>query len=210
MKQGDEQVARSAGRPGDAGAHAMDRRQALKSMSLFVAAATLWSCSRAPQQAASLDADSRLALASEVGDLVLPATKDGPAASAVGVPQFLLLAIDHGLAGTDVPATAEEPDYLLWLKAELDLRANGNFLTATPSLKENALRAVDALAFRDRSAPTPWLKIKHLILIGYYTSEAGGSEVLRYEDLPGEFRGNVEVEPGMKAQSNDWTAVKYG
>lgn len=191
-------------------ARPVDRRQALKSLSLFAAATMLWSCVRSPEEPAGFNADDQLALVTEICDLVIPATEGGPAASSVDVPRFVLLAIDNGLVGTNVPASAEAPDYLRWLKAELDLRTNGNFLAALPEIRENALDAVDAAAFRDHSAPTPWLKIKHLILIGYYTSQVGGSEVLRYEDLPGEFRGDVVIQPGMKAQSNDWTAVKYG
>ena len=179
-------------------------------MSLVAAAGILWSCSRSGDEAPVSTEDERLALLSEVSDFVLPETEDGPAASAVGVPQFLLLALEHHLADTDVPATPEQSDYVAWLEGELNVRTGGRFLGAAEAQKEQAVADMDAAAFRDRSAPTPWLKLKQLILIGYYTSETGGSDVLRYEPVPGEFTGDVDIEPGMKALSNDWTGVKYG
>lgn len=192
------------------GAPVPSRRDALKGLSLLAAAGVLWSCARTAESHPSLDARQREALLSEVCDLLLPATDSGPAASAIGVPVFLMLALDHGLSGTGTPATEDQSDYVLWLAADLDRRTGGRFLAASYSEKLRAVEDMDGAAFADRAAPTPWIKLKHLILIGYYTSEIGGAEVLRYEDVPGRFLGDVKIEPGMKALSNDWTGVKYG
>ena len=41
-----------------------------------------------------------------------------------------------------------------------------------------------------------WPTIKGLILIGYYTSEIGASQELRYVLVPGRFDPDVKLEPG--------------
>ena len=54
-----------------------------------------------------------------------------------------------------------------------------------------------------------WPRLKGLILIGYYTSEIGASQELRYILVPGHFDPDVPLEPGDRAWSSDWTGVKF-
>lgn len=44
-----------------------------------------------------------------------------------------------------------------------------------------------------RPAPAFWPTFKRLVLVGYYTSEAGATEELRYEAVPGRYDGCLPV-----------------
>lgn len=162
-------------------------------------------------------------LIAEVAEIVIPRT-DTPGARDVGVDEFLILAFAHGLSGTRAPVAsgivtpALQPflrrdgslRYLEWLERTLDKASNGDFFRRTPAERNSTLAALDAETMA-RGAPwSPWVSIKGLILLGYYTSEAGGSKELRYELVPGRFDPNIPMQPGDRAWSSDWSAVEFG
>jgi hypothetical protein len=166
--------------------------------------------------------ERQMAMIREVAQLTLPKTVT-PGAGDIGVGDFVALALAHGLDGTRAPASgAALPvtprrhtrddgtlDYLGWLEGDLDGRAKGDFLAAAPSRRQAALAALDAEAFVRGAEPSPWAKIKGLILTGYYTSETGGSKELRYELVPGRWDPDLPYESGTPAWSSDWTAVEF-
>lgn len=165
----------------------------------------------------------QLRLMDEVSGLVIPRT-DTPGAKDVGVGAFVVLALAHGLAGTRAPMAAETVTpalapfqrrdaslrYLNWLEHVLDRAAGGDFLRHEAERQAAMLTALDAEAFAEGAAFSPWKAIKGLILTGYYTSEAGGSQELRYELVPGRWDWNIAKTPDMRAFSSDWTAVDFG
>lgn len=204
----------------------VDRRQLLLSGFLIagavVAPMAVWSRLRHGESGRATERQ-RLLLA-VVCDLVIPKT-DTPGAVQVGTAEFVELALSHGLNETRafgaeaLPAAPGAPtakaegglyllDALTW---DLDGRCGGDFLKASPQRRLATLTALDAAAFAaPRGAEPPWLKIKQLILIGYYTSEAGGSQELQYELLPGRWDADLPLAPGTHAFSSDWTAVDFG
>jgi len=176
--------------------------------------------SRRPQGDAPTDRQRKLI--QDVSQLVIPAT-DTPGAGDIGVGDFVILALAHGLEGSRSPASSaaipniggySRPDgslrYLDWLEDELDRRAGGDFPAAPVSAREAALRALDTEAFADSAAGHPWRTIKALILTGYYTSEVGGAKELNYELVPGRWDPDLPLKPGAHAYSSDWTAVDFG
>ena len=72
------------------------------------------------------------------------------------------------------------------------------------------LTALDAEAFAPDAGDHAWKTIKALILTGYYASEAGGANELRYELVPGRYDPDVPPKPDDRAFSSDWTAVDFG
>ena len=101
-------------------------------------------------------------------------------------------------------------DRVTWLAATLDRAAGGDWLAAPLDQRIATLAALDAEAFAPDSGDHPWRLVKGLILTGYYTCEAGGSQELRYEPVPGRFDPAVPVTPGYRGYSNDWTGVDFG
>jgi Gluconate 2-dehydrogenase subunit 3 len=162
----------------------------------------------------------QLALLREVSQLVIPRT-DTPGAGEVGAGAFVALALVHGLDGTrDSAPQGLSPrradgslDYAAWLERELNRRANGDFLSLPPEERHATLAGLDAEAFPQGPPPehpSPWRAIKGLILTGYYTSQAGGAEELRYQLVPGRWDPDLPLAPGDRAWSSDWTAVEFG
>lgn len=167
--------------------------------------------------------DRQSRLMADVSDLVIPRT-DTPGAMDLGVGAFVILALAHGLGATRVPmasgmvtaalAPFRRRDgslrHLAWLEHALDRAAGGDFLRHGRERRTALLAALDAEAFAQGAAFSPWTAIKGLILTGYYTSEAGGSRELRYELVPGKWEGDIPMVPGVRAFSSDWTAVDFG
>lgn len=159
------------------------------------------------------------ALFRAVSQMVIPRTAT-PGAGDVGAGDFALLALAHGLDGSRRPLAVSSSDYTAflrsdgslrhadWLQAELDRRAGGRFLRAPHRAK--VLAALDAEAYAEGVRTHPWRTIKGLILTGYYTSEAGGSQELRYELVPGRWDPDLPATPQTIAWSSDWTAVDFG
>jgi len=161
-------------------------------------------------------------LIADVSQCVLPRTAT-PGAGEVGVGDFVILALAHGLERSRVPIAGAaattyarflRPDrtlrHLDWLDAELNRRANGNFLRTPVDARMSVLAALDAEAFAPGTQDHPWKTIKALILTGYYTSEVGGSQELRYELVPGRWDPDLPAAPDARAFSSDWTAVDFG
>jgi hypothetical protein len=152
-----------------------------------------------------------------VSQSVIPRS-DTPGAGDVGVGAFVSLALAHGLEGTRAPWPHPAPDwplradgslrYDLWLEQELTRRAGGDMLRLPPPRQAALLAELDAQAFS--SGPSPWVAIKALILNGYYSSEAGASQELQYNLIPGRWDADIALEPGARAFSSDWTAVEFG
>lgn len=158
-----------------------------------------------------------------VSDAVLPDT-DTPGAGQAGVGDFVILALAHGLDGTRQPdASAEMPwalpqdrrqdgslRYIDWLERTLDRGAGGDWLAKPPTQRTQALADIDAQAFAKDAGAHPWLKLKSLILTGYYTSEIGASQELQFTLVPGRYDPDLPIGPDERAWANDWTGVDFG
>ena len=176
----------------------VNRRTLLVGTMSVAASAFLWGSAERSEPVKL--SSQQMKLLSQVSDLVIPRT-DTPGAIDVGVPTFVALALAHGMAGTGeakAPGAPPGNDYGAWLEKNL-----GTDPAAT-------LPAIDAAAYADGAAPSPWKIIKGLILTGYFTSEAGATRALRYELIPGRFDPDIPLRPGDRSWASDWTAVDFG
>ncbi len=161
-------------------------------------------------------------LLKEVSQQVIPRTGTAGAGE-LGVGDFVILALAHGLEGARklVPPAAPQSlkahrradgslDHVRWLEAELDARGGGDFLGLGAAERVAALTGLDAEAFAEGVKDHPWRTIKGLILTGYYTSEVGGSQELNFELVPGRYDPDLPVTAQTRAYSSDWTAVDFG
>lgn len=177
-------------------------------------------CSTVPAEEEA--SEQQRAIVRDVCQLVIPRTQTASAAE-IGVDEFVILALAHGVHGSREPAVAQvtpeqlRPDgslkYLDWIETELNTRAGGNWLGKPDDERAAILAQLDTEAYPagpPPAQPSPWRTIKGLILSGYYTSQVGATEELRYELVPGRFSPDIPLNPGDKAWSSDWTALEFG
>jgi Gluconate 2-dehydrogenase subunit 3 len=190
------------------------RRRFLAAGALAVPAALtpelLWA---AVGSTAGRPATDDLRLLSVVADLVIPPT-DTPGASAVRVHEFVALAVQHRLLGAEPGAPGR-------LAKELERRADRPFLALDRRRRTAVLEELDAESYSPLgraaalSAPgkpglaagrdlADWRAIKGLVLLGYYTSEAGATRELRYVFVPGRYDADIPLGPDRRSLMNDW------
>ena len=139
-------------------------------------------------------------LVATVAELIIPTT-DTPAARP-GVPTF----IDQMLTRI---YTDEERDRFLAGLADLDARAQAGgsptFLESTPDAQTTMLQDVEAEARAARASDAeemPFFSMmKELTLVGYYTSEIGATQELKYVHAAGSYDGDVPFDEVGRAYS---------
>jgi hypothetical protein len=183
------------------------RRELLAGAGWVAAASAVWAL--VPRTAAASGVAlpaSADAFLDRICDLVIPDT-DTPGARAAGVPAFIALALQHGLAGA-TPADRAT------LQRRLDAEAAAGFLKLEAVQQAQVLAQLDAATFaRDAAGATAgepaWARIKQLLVMGYYTSEAGGLQELQYNLVPGRWDPDVPVKPGDRGSSSDWVGQTF-
>lgn len=196
----------------------MDRREALKRTVLLTGAALSASTVTAVLQGCQAEAPpaagwnpqfftaAQATTLSEVAETILPAT-DTPGAKDVGVPAF----IDQLAARC---MTADEQANLSLSLEEIDghsQRGHGKTFTALDAKDRlSLLNTLDAEARSAEEAYTEkredielsgFLRLKQLVLLGYFTSEKVGTEVTAFLPLPGQYKPCMPYETGQPA----WT-----
>ena len=118
----------------------------------------------------------------QVADVMIPAT-DTPGAIAAGVPAFLRrLLTDWASDRTraDVLGVLESIERQAWSKF------GAAFVELPAPRRTEVVRIVDAESIAARDAA--YSRFKYLVLVGYYQSEIGATQELRYELVPGAWR----------------------
>ncbi|MEZ0542057.1 gluconate 2-dehydrogenase subunit 3 family protein [Fibrella arboris] len=182
----------------------MNRRDALKQSALFmgytVSVAALTDTFVACTKEAHLDwkplflTNDQANTIAEITETILPKTST-PGAKELGVPQF----VDQML--NELLSEADQNDFLAGLETleERCEKENGqSFVACTPTQREAFLLTLDkeaapfppslwGITLKPAGPPAFFRRLKSLTLLGYYTSEKIGREVLAYDPVPGPF-----------------------
>lgn len=185
----------------------MNRREALERVALLLGgtvvggAAFLQGCKSTPATAAFSLTPEQIAFLDEVAETIIPATTT-PGAKAAKVGEFMNVMV------TDC---YEEKDQLIFSAgiATLDQRSNElhktGFLQATPEQRTALLNTINKElkeynASKKEQDPTHYFAMmKQLTLLGYFTSEVGATQALRYVAIPGKYEGCVPYTKGERA-----------
>ena len=136
-----------------------------------------------------------IALLDEIGDTIIPATHT-PGAKAVGIGAFMVQMVQDCY---DEPHQAIFQEGLVKLEAAC-VRQNGKpFLSSSPAERTALLNSLDAAA---RPAQTPvhyFRMLKELTVLGYFTSEIGCTQALRFVETPGSYDGSAPYKKGDRA-----------
>lgn len=172
--------------------------------------AMLAACARekAPAVAAEgLFAADEVALLDEIAETILPET-DTPGAKAAGVGSFMALMVTE---------TYWDQDQLVFRKGleSVDARARDAygdaFTDLAPAERLDLLETLDAeqvdyMQTKPPDAPAHFFRMmKELALIGYFTSEIGYTQAMRYVETPGRFDPCVPLAPGDRTWAkHEW------
>jgi hypothetical protein len=151
-----------------------------------------------------------LALLDEIGETILPATKT-PGAKAAKTGAFMARMV------TDCYSAAEQQIFRDGMRQLNDTSRNANnasFLEATQqqrlavltTLDQEQKRVMDArelpageAAAADNQPAHYFRMMKELALLGYFTSQIGCTEAMRYVESPGRFDPCIPYIPGQPA-----------
>ena len=140
-------------------------------------------------------------LLDEVGETILPATKT-PGAKAAQVGKFMLVMV------RDCYTPADQQVFLSGLTKldEASQKQIGKaFLAADPAQRLAVLTKLDAEQKevnknKKKEDPAHYFRMmKELTLLGFFTSEVGATQALRYLPVPGRYDGNVPYKKGERA-----------
>lgn len=186
----------------------MNRRDALNRVALMLGGtivggtAFLEGCRPGADKAAGLVfTPGQIAFLDEVAETILPAT-DTPGAKAAQVGQFMTVMV------TDCYDEKDQRVFLEGMKAldEACRKAHGKtFLEAAPEQRTALLTAVneELKAYNKTRKPEDpnhyFGLMKQLTLLGYFTSEPGATQALRYVAIPGRYEGCIPYRKGDRA-----------
>ena len=148
--------------------------------------------------------DSDLALLDEIAETMLPETST-PGAKAAGVGAFMALMVKDAYYPPDQAIFREG---LAAVDARCREAFGRSFLSASPADRLELLEALDAEQFdqmrnQPPDAPRHFFRMmKELALLGYFTSEIGYTQAMRYVETPGRFDPCAPYAPGEKAWAN--------
>jgi hypothetical protein len=188
----------------------MDRRELLHRISMTLggvitasaASGILVGCVATPDAGASPQGGfltpQEMADVSAMADQILPRTET-PGALDVGVPAF----IDGMLAGyyTDKERGIVRSG-LATVSADAKQQYGAGFAALTSDQQVALMKTYDRAAYLAAPAgadPHFFRLIKELTVVGFCSSEAGATKLMRYEQTPGPYRGDVPVKEIGKA-----------
>jgi hypothetical protein len=183
------------------------RREAIRRVSALLGGATLigqsaWLAGCATgQRRRQLFSEADVVLLDEIADTILPETKT-PGAKAAAVGPFIALMVEDTY---DSREQAVFRDGLETLERESRMQNGGGFIASSPAQRLALLERLDLEAIeymrRPGSAERPhyFRMIKELTLLGYFTSEIGYTQAMRYVETPGRFEPCTTYTAGDKA-----------
>ncbi len=181
----------------------MERREALLLTATVVGGTLIGSefflsgCAR-KTDVSSLFSDADLLILDEVGETILPETDRSPGAKAAKIGLFMK---------TIVSDCYSEKEQTIFINGILELdnlskNAYGNgFLKLEAKQRYALIDKLDKTVrnTKNTTAPHFFQMMKELTLWGYFTSEPGATKALRYQPVPGVFKGCIPYQEGDKA-----------
>ncbi|MBX2841046.1 MAG: gluconate 2-dehydrogenase subunit 3 family protein [Flammeovirgaceae bacterium] len=187
----------------------MNRRDALSRVSMILGGSIigaeifLYGCKEDTPQLSNIEfTENNINFLDEVGDTILPTTASSPGAKAAKIGEFMKVIV------TDC---YEEKDQKIFFEGISKLNAFANessgddFLALSPEKKKEVLEKLDKetneyVKAKKPEEPNHYFKmIKELTLWGYFSSEIGATQALRYVETPGSYDPCMPYKKGDKA-----------
>ncbi|WP_438479205.1 gluconate 2-dehydrogenase subunit 3 family protein [Oleiharenicola lentus] len=193
----------------------MTRREAVIRMALMMGASVvgprlLAKTFGSEKESAALFSPANIALLDEIGETIIPATKI-PGAKAVGIGAFIAMMV------TDCYVSRDQEGFkagLAQLAADYEKRFSEKFISGKPENRTTFLNELDREqrkytstnkrvtesyetgAVPDRPPAHYFRMMRELTILGYFSSEIGSTQALRYLEVPGRYDGDVPYKKG--------------
>lgn len=180
----------------------MDRRQVLQNIGILMGlspftalAVETYQTQNSEHISNQLFSVNDQTLIAEIAEMIIPTTTT-PGAKDTGVPAFIEMMIQE---------CYRKPEQEMFKKGlenvELKAKALGeSFVSLKKEDKTKILDEFEAEAMKNPRAPSFWILIKELTLIGYYTSEVGMTQSTEYVPVPTKVE-NIKIGKDQKAYS---------
>jgi Gluconate 2-dehydrogenase subunit 3 len=196
----------------------MDRREAIRRAAIMVGGSILmpdilkaWNAPHIIENPLFKITAAQEALIAEIAETIIPTTTT-PGAKAAGVPAFII----KMLADCYEQKTSDDVmNSLTAFDAGCTTKYGKSFVELGEAERTEALKAAEKQAFLDRDkykkeaaswgestierAQPFFFIMKNLTATGYFTSEIGATQTLRYEAVPGRYDGDFPYKKGDKA-----------
>lgn len=187
----------------------MTRRDALSRVSLMLGGTIigseifLYGCKPDTVQLSTVEfTPANIAFLDEVGETILPTTASSPGAKAAEVGEFMKVIV------TDCYEKQDQEIFLQGigtLNEAAKAAHSKDFMALSAEEKTAFLTQLDQEAntyneSKEDGAPNHYFSMmKQLTLWGYFSSEVGATQALRYVETPGRYEGCIPYEKGDKA-----------
>ncbi|WP_375583933.1 gluconate 2-dehydrogenase subunit 3 family protein [Cyclobacterium xiamenense] len=189
----------------------MDRRKAIKHTAFLLGTSVAGSelflsgCTSGREEYKIVDSKA-IALMDEIGETILPESEKSPGAKSAGIGMFMAKMI------SDCYSDAERTMFMDGLKKidELSQKAHAkDFVALTSQQRTDILIPLDREATEaGQDGHSHFFSLmKQLTLLGYFTSEIGVTQALRYDPVPGGYDGCVPLEKGQTAWFGPTSAI---
>lgn len=174
----------------------MERRDALKLTATILGGSIIGSqfflsgCVAPPKKRIWMVTDDDVPFLDEIGETILPNTDESPGAKAAYIGTFMKTIVNDCYSEDETLIFIDGLDKI----EEKSMDGFGeSFLSLSKEKKLNLLTQFDEEAKKHRSLEEPhfFTMLKELTLWGYFTSEVGATEALRYNPVPGRFEGCI-------------------
>ena len=186
----------------------MTRREAVIKMAIVMGASTLnlrlIAAEVAPAAGSSppIFSADEIALLDEIGETIIPAT-DVPGAKAAGIGAFIAMMVRDCYVPRDQAAVKEG---LQKIAGAHSARFGSAFVQGKPADRTTLLNELDREikqpAPPDATGPHYFKILKELTIVGYFSSEIGCKQALRFIEVPGRFDGSAPYKKGEHAWFN--------
>jgi hypothetical protein len=163
----------------------------LSSSSLSALAASFSSPRDLHRRRKTLLNPQQLALVRELGELIIPTT-DTPGAIAAGVHDFINYQLVYCFTKEDQIRHIKNLDRIDTLAQQ---EFSKHFIAATREQQIDFLTRMEKPVAPFTSEDRNYFKqLKSLVVFGYYTSEIGATQELKFLPIPGGYKGNVKFK----------------
>lgn len=134
----------------------------------------------------------------EIGETILPETERSPGAKAAKIGEFINTIVTDCYKKEEVKMITEG---LNEIEAVSLQKYRKTFISLDQTEKFDLISAFDKISTEKRKTDDIYFfsMLKELTIWGYFSSEPGVTKALRYNPVPGTFKGCVDYSPGDKA-----------